>query len=137
MARGRRDAARSIANVAAPLFGGVIADRLAVGSFAAIPLDELLVGPLADRIGVDAVLIGAAATIACACLGAALTPSIRHLTTDASPPAPQDALAQAARAERTAIIPFGRPRNDTPASLENGTNCTRPTLPLHPALALR
>jgi MFS family permease len=57
----------------------------AVGSFAAIPLGELLVGPLADRIDVGAVLIGAAAIIGCACFGAALTPSIRRLTTDAAP----------------------------------------------------
>lgn len=54
----------------------------AVGSFAAIPLGELLVGPLADQVGVQTVLLSAAAIIACACAAAALTPAVQRLTTD-------------------------------------------------------
>jgi MFS family permease len=67
----------------------VPADRLArvysydaLGSYAAIPLGELLVGPLAAQVGVQAVLFGAATIIVLACAGAALVPAVQRLGTE-------------------------------------------------------
>ncbi len=64
------------------------ADRLArvysydaAGSYAAIPLGELVAGPLAGAIGTRPVLLGAAALIAAATGAALLVPDVRRLQT--------------------------------------------------------
>ncbi|MEU8898967.1 MFS transporter [Nocardia sp. NPDC048505] len=67
----------------------VPADRLArvysydaVGSFVAIPLGEIAVGPLATRFGTAPTLTGLAALTLLAVTGALLVPSVRALTRD-------------------------------------------------------
>jgi hypothetical protein len=52
----------------------------AVGSFIAIPVGEILVGPLAHVFGTTPVLLGCAAVIVIASLTAASVRSVRHLT---------------------------------------------------------
>ncbi|SDC19079.1 MFS transporter [Actinokineospora iranica] len=51
----------------------------AVGSFVAIPLGEIAVGPLAAHFGAAATLTGLAALVVAAIVGAVVTPSIRAL----------------------------------------------------------
>jgi MFS family permease len=57
----------------------------AVGSFIAIPIGEILVGPLAHVFGTTPVLLGCAAVIVVASLAAVSVRSVRHLTV--GPPA--------------------------------------------------
>lgn len=52
----------------------------AVGSFIAIPVGEILVGPLAHAFGTTPVLLGCAAVIVVASLAALSVPAVRHLT---------------------------------------------------------
>jgi predicted MFS family arabinose efflux permease len=70
------------------------ADRLArvysydaLGSFIAIPLGEIAVGPLAQRFGASATLTGAGVLIVLAVAAAVLTPGIRTLTLRKAAPA--------------------------------------------------
>ncbi|MGD8194310.1 MFS transporter [Herbiconiux sp. P18] len=56
-----------------------------VGSFVAIPLGEVLVGPLAERFGTEATLIGCATLIVVASLAALSVASVRRLTTPSTP----------------------------------------------------
>ncbi|PXA72115.1 MFS transporter [Cryobacterium arcticum] len=68
----------------------------AVGSFIAIPVGEILVGPLAHSFGTTPVLLGCAAVIVLASLAALSTRSVRRLTVGvpgpdaAHPPTPTD-----------------------------------------------
>ena len=68
----------------------------AVGSFIAIPVGEILVGPLAHSFGTTPVLLGCAAVIVLASLAALSTRSVRRLTVGvpgpdpAHPPTPID-----------------------------------------------
>ncbi|MCA2212869.1 MFS transporter [Jidongwangia harbinensis] len=64
----------------------VPADKLArvysydmVGSFVAIPVGQTLAGPVAEAVGVEATLIGAAALIVLAVLGMLTSRDVRHL----------------------------------------------------------
>jgi hypothetical protein len=66
----------------------------AVGSFIAIPIGEILVGPLAHSFGTTPVLLGCAAVVAVASLAAFATPSVRRLTVGV--PAPVAASVSAA-----------------------------------------
>jgi len=52
----------------------------AVGSFIAIPVGEILVGPLAHAFGTTSVLLGCATVIVVASFAALATRSVRHLT---------------------------------------------------------
>lgn len=65
------------------------ADRLAraysydmLGSFAAIPLGEVLIGPIAARFGTEPTLVGAAVLILGSMLAALASRSVRNLTND-------------------------------------------------------
>lgn len=51
----------------------------ALGSFAAIPAGEVIVGPAADRVGTDPVLLAAAGVIVAAALVALAVPDVRRL----------------------------------------------------------
>lgn len=62
------------------------ADRLArvysydmVGSFVAVPIGEMAVGPIADRFGLQITLLGAAAVLVAGVLGMLSSPSVRTL----------------------------------------------------------
>ncbi|WP_405606832.1 MFS transporter [Streptomyces sp. NBC_00076] len=60
----------------------------ALGSFVALPLGEMAVGPLADHLGVRATLLGGAALVVCATAAALCSREVRSLTVsqpDASP----------------------------------------------------
>lgn len=53
----------------------------ALGSFVAVPLGQLVAGPLATAVGSTATLVGAAALVAAATVGALLVPAVRNVTT--------------------------------------------------------
>jgi MFS family permease len=57
----------------------------AVGSFLAIPVGQVVAGPLADRVGGRAALLGAAGLIVLAVLGMLANPSVRRLRSEAAP----------------------------------------------------
>jgi MFS family permease len=65
-----------------------------------MPLGQTLAGPLAEIVGTDAVLVGAAALIAVACAVGIATPSVRALRGEAppTPPSADDELARASPA---------------------------------------
>jgi hypothetical protein len=52
----------------------------AIGSIMAIPIGEIAIGPVALRLGTEATLIGAAALIILATLGALCSRDVRTLT---------------------------------------------------------
>lgn len=60
----------------------------ALGSFAAIPLGQLAIGPLAGALGTTRVLVGAASIVLCASLAIALVRDVRTLTSDANATSP-------------------------------------------------
>ena len=59
-----------------------------VGSFVAIPLGEVLVGPAAHLLGTGPVLLACAAVIVAATVVAVSTPGVRRLTSDPTGPGP-------------------------------------------------